>query len=437
MEQTAGETMAGEITETTGTISGVVAEIVTTGTELLLGDIVDTNSAWIAQQLRDAGVNLYYKTTVGDNEERLRSVLELCMTRADLVIVTGGLGPTVDDITRQAVAAATHSPLQLHEGALAQLEERFKRFGSKMTDNNRQQALIPQGATLIENPVGTAPGFIVDTGRCAIVTLPGVPREMKHLMTETVLPWIRTRTGSAVIRRRILRTIGIGESTIDSLLDDLMRQSNPTVGLAAHTGQADIRIAARAESEAAADALLDTIEADIRKRLGDYIYSMTPGERYETVIARRLQQHGLTVALLETNSGGRIADRLNSALADYQPVVMRLLAGDAELPAELVAVLRDSGRPAEEVVRHAAEALFAAGKAPIAVAVIGTTGESEGIYGVTAGETWLAETDAESTNAARLPYGGTEEFTLVRIGNYALRMIDDGITALLEKGPEA
>ncbi len=247
------------------TTQGLTTEIVTTGTEILLGDIVDTNAAWIAQQLREAGVNLYYKTTVGDNEARVRGVIELGMTRSNAIIVTGGLGPTVDDITRQAIAAATGRELILHEGALATLQARFARFGVQMTANNRQQALIPAGALLIENPVGTAPGFIVETERCAVIAVPGVPREMKHLMTESVLPYLRARAGgTGVIRRRILRTFGIGESTIDHLLGELMHGANPTVGLAAHTGQCDIRIAARAATSAETEALLDVIEAEIR-----------------------------------------------------------------------------------------------------------------------------------------------------------------------------
>lgn len=155
----------------------LTAEIITSGTEILLGDIVDTNAAWIAQQLRECGVNLYYKTTVGDNEPRLRGVIELCMARSDLILITGGLGPTVDDITRDAIANATRCPLLLHDGALATLEGRFARFGVTMTDNNRRQALIPQGAILVENPAGTAPGFIVEGDRSTVIALPGVPRD--------------------------------------------------------------------------------------------------------------------------------------------------------------------------------------------------------------------------------------------------------------------
>ncbi len=410
--------------------SGIVAEIVTTGTELLLGDIIDTNAAWIAQQLREVGVNLYYKSTVGDNEERLRGLLELGIARSDVIILTGGLGPTVDDITRQAVANATKRPLRKHDEAMAQLEARFERFGSKMTENNRQQAYIPEGSTLIPNPVGTAPGFIAEAGRCAIVALPGVPSEMKHLMHETVLPWLRTRAGAAIIRRRILRTIGIGESTIDSLLDDLMRQSNPTVGLAAHTGQCDVRIAARADTPAVAERMLDAVEADIRHRIGDYIYSTTPGETFEAVVARRLRENNLSFALLETNTGGAIARRFAAADREGAPVITALVAMDPKMPAPIGAILAQSTRPAEDVVRRAAAALRSYSKADIAIAIIGTTGESEGIYGTHAGETWMAEADGRSTQAARLPMGGTDDFTTVRIGNYALRMIDDGISEL-------
>ncbi|MEZ4657690.1 MAG: CinA family nicotinamide mononucleotide deamidase-related protein [Caldilineaceae bacterium] len=313
------------------------AEIVTTGTEILLGEIVDTNAAWMAQQLREAGVNLYYKTTVGDNEARVRGVIELGLSRSDVIIVSGGLGPTVDDITRQAIANATDCPLELHAGALQTLQERFARFGVTMTDNNRQQAYIPRGAIIIENPVGTAPGFIVenDQGR-AVIAVPGVPREMKHLMTETVLPYLQTRLGqAAIIRRRVLHTIGIGESSIDHQIGDLMTAANPTVGLAAHTAQVDIRITARAAHAAEAEALIDQMEATVRQRVGPYIFSTVAEETIEMVVARGLQAHNTTIALLESNTAGQIASRLSGALADANPVAAAWTWGAAELPAAL------------------------------------------------------------------------------------------------------
>ncbi len=255
------------------------AEIVTTGTEILLGEIVDTNAAWMARRLRDLGINLFYKTTVGDNLERITAVLRQGLERSDLVLVTGGLGPTVDDVTRDAAALATDRELALDAECLASIEVIFARWGRKLHDNNRRQALLPVGAKPILNPVGTAPGFIVETERkgrppVLLICLPGVPREMMHLMQETVEPFLAERLGAdrVYIRSRTLRTVGIGESMIDSRIADLMARSNPTVGLAAHLGQTDVRITARAASAERADQMLDEVAADLRARLGEFVY---------------------------------------------------------------------------------------------------------------------------------------------------------------------
>lgn len=409
--------------------SGLTAEIVTTGTEILLGDIVDTNAAWIAQQLREAGVNLYYKTTVGDNEARVRGVIEQCMTRADAIIVTGGLGPTVDDITRQAIAAATQRPLVLHEGALVTLKARFERFGAQMTANNLQQVLIPDGAILIENPVGTAPGFIVETDQCAVIALPGVPREMKHLMTATVLPYLRARAGqTGIIRRRILRTMGIGESTIDHLLGDLMRSANPTMGLAAHTGQCDVRIAARAESAEQAEALLDQIEQQVIAAIGPFIYTRTPGEAYETVLDRRLQAAGVTVGIVETNTRGVLAERLSHALPGFDPVALHLTAGVDDLSgdlADLAEAAHSDSQMQERLAVLAAEIVRRRSAAMIGLALVGTQGADEGIYGQRSGETWLALAREGATLTTRIAFGGQDDYTIVRITNQALRQLWD------------
>ena len=408
--------------------TGLNAEIVTTGTEILLGEIVDTNAAWIAQQLREAGINLYYKTTVGDNEMRIQSVLALGMSRSQVIIVSGGLGPTVDDVTRQAIAKATNRPLFLHEGAYATLKERFVRFGVQMTENNIQQVYIPDGALIIENPVGTAPGFIVETEQCAVIALPGVPREMKHLMTATVLPYLRARAGNTgIIRRRVLRMIGIGESLIDSTLGELMHGANPTIGLAAHTGQVDVRITARADTESAAEALLDTLEAAVRARLGRYIYSTTPGETYETVVIRPLQTMGATLALVETNTRGLLAKRIASAVAGFDPVVLHGTVGSDELPAavaHLVAGAAGEANYTENLAAQCAQALLQASGATYALALLGTAGVDEGVYGKKNGETWIAVASAQGTDTLRCPFGGQDEYTLQRIGNQALDLLN-------------
>ena len=404
--------------------SSLSAEIVTTGTEILLGEIVDTNAAWMAQQLREAGVNLYYKTTVGDNEARVRGVIELGLSRSDAIIVSGGLGPTVDDITRQAIANATGCPLELHQDALQTLQERFARFGVAMTDNNRQQAYIPRGATIIENPVGTAPGFIVETeqGR-AVIAVPGVPREMKHLMTESVLPYLRARLGhAAIIRRRVLHTIGIGESSIDDQIGDLMTAANPSVGLAAHTAQVDIRITARAANAAEAEALIDQLEETVRQRLGPYIFSTEAEETIELVVARLLHAQGATLALLESNTSGQIGARLASALAEQNPVAAAWRWGTEEQPSALT--LPTSVDPfSADGVGMLAERVRNAGQATLGVAVMGSSGEDEGIYGQRRGETWIAIADAHQVTTHRYGFGGRDEYSQERLGNQVLMLL--------------
>ncbi len=408
------------------------AEIVTTGTEILLGEIVDTNAAWIAQQLRDVGVNLYYKTTVGDNEARVRGVIELCLGRSDVVIVSGGLGPTKDDITRHAIAAATERPLLMNEGALETLKARFARFGSQMTENNLQQALIPTGAILIANPVGTAPGFIVETEQGTVIALPGVPREMKHLMQETVLPYLRERMeNQGIIRRRVLRMIGIGESTIDDRLQDLMILSNPTVGLAAHTAQCDVRITARAATAAEADSMLDELEAEIRTRIGQFIYSSVAEEPFATVVARQLQLTDAQIALVESNTKGELAARLAEGTSAYPVVAQRFVAGVDDLPEPVQVALAHTASAedyTEAIAERAAIALSEWTGAAYALAILGSEGEHEGVYGTTSGRTWIGLATPKGSRAYLCPFGGRDEYTIVQIGNHALRYLWQELT---------
>jgi nicotinamide-nucleotide amidase len=288
----------------------VHAEIVVTGTELLLGEIVDTNSTMIARMLRDIGLDLYYKSTVGDNRERMATVLSIALERSDLVLVSGGLGPTVDDVTREAVSDATRRPLVFRQDLLDQIAARFARFGRPMTENNRRQAYVPHGAIVIENPVGTAPAFIVEDDRGAVICLPGVPRELEYLMVRRVIPYLKGRMGeTSVIKARVLRTCVIGESQIDALIGDLMTGGNPTVGLAAHSGQVDIRITAKAVDEMAALQLVAPVEAELRARLGHVIYGQG-AQKLGEVVARLLNEQGMTLSVIDNVTQGEVAGRL-------------------------------------------------------------------------------------------------------------------------------
>jgi nicotinamide-nucleotide amidase len=404
------------------------AEIVTIGTELLLGKIVDTNATYIAQQLATIGLDLYYKMTVGDNEGRITSVLQQALARSDAVITSGGLGPTVDDVTRQAVARAAGRELVLDEKLLAQIEARFARHGFTMSENNRRQAYIPQGAIPIENPVGTAPAFIVETEQGLIISLPGVPRELKHLMETWVIPFLKEKlqTGQVVIKSKTLRTCGIGESTVDSRIGDLMRSSNPTVGLAAHPGQTDVRITAKADNEAQADRLIAEMEEKLRERLGDVIYGLE-AQKLEEVVAAMVAERGLSVAVVETNTQGLIAQRLENASQDWSVLRDSYVVSHPEDVVEIAGSLRslieEHGLVSAQVAMATAEYLRETTKVDIGLAVFGSVEERQGLFAERAGETHIALSTAAGTTWRAYKYGGTSELVKNWVSNAALDMV--------------
>jgi nicotinamide-nucleotide amidase len=314
----------------------------------------------------------------------------------------------------------------MHPGALETLKARFARFGTQMTENNLQQAMIPSGATLIENPVGTAPGFIVENESSTVLALPGVPREMKHLMTETVLPYVRQRLDhQGIIRRRVLRTVGIGESTIDDRLSDFMTWANPTVGLAAHTAQCDVRITARASSAAEADQMLDALETAIRERIGQFIYSTTAEEPFAITVSRMLQRAGTPLALLESNTAGNLAQRLTESMPEGV-LAMACVVDDDNVPEEIaqrLAKAQQSGHFSEALAADVAAMLRAQCGATYALALLGSQGEQEGVYGTSSGRTWIGLATPSRTHAITVPFGGKEDYTVTLIGNNALRLL--------------
>ena len=294
------------------------AEIIAIGTELLLGEIVDTNSAHIAKKLRTIGLNLFYTSSVGDNEQRIADVIKHGLERSEVVLTTGGLGPTVDDMTREAIARATDRQLFLDEKLLVEIEERFSVMGRKMTDNNKRQAYRPTDSIAISNPVGTAPSFIVDTGKSVVISLPGVPREMDYLMDCAVIPYLRQRFNlKSIIKSRVLRVSGLGESVVDQHIGDLEKLSNPTVGLNAHAGFVDVRITAKAEKVEEADTMIAEVEKVARERLGDHIFGVD-GDTLESVVIGLLAKRSETVAVIGSGTSGRMTGRLSTADPDHK-----------------------------------------------------------------------------------------------------------------------
>jgi len=250
-----------------------VAEVITIGTELLLGVIQDTNTSYIAKTLNSAGIDIFHASMIGDNEERIALEIRAALKRADIIITTGGLGPTIDDPTRDAVALAFNRRTEFIPELWDQILARFKAYGRSPSENNKRQAFIPEGAVAIPNPVGTAPAFFIEENQKILFSLPGVPSEMKTLLDSDVLPIIKSKfpIESAIVIRTI-HTAGIGESSVDELVSDLEKMSNPTVGLAAHPGQVDIRITAKANTREFAQELIAPIEKKLITFLGDYVY---------------------------------------------------------------------------------------------------------------------------------------------------------------------
>lgn len=294
-------------------------EIVTIGTELLLGEIHDTNSRFIARSLRDIGVDLYRLTTVGDNLNRITATLQEALMRADIVITTGGLGPTVDDPTRHAVANVFNVKLVYKEELWEQILDRFSRYNRTPTENNKRQAFIPANSVSIPNPVGTAPAFYVELGGKTLISLPGVPREMEYLMNHFVVEYLKHRYDlrDEIILPWVIHTISKGESSIDEIIGEMETLSNPTVGLLAHPGQTDIRVTAKAPSAAEAEEMMQPVLREIREKLKNYIYGENE-TTLEQAVAELLNQSQTRVSIIESGTNGEVFENLKKYMQDGQ-----------------------------------------------------------------------------------------------------------------------
>jgi nicotinamide-nucleotide amidase len=386
------------------------AEIVSVGTEHLLGQIVDTNAPYLCAVLADLGIAVYYRSTVGDNARRVQEVFLHALGRADLVLSTGGLGPTDDDLTVAAVAEALGLPLELNEEAWAHVQEFFRKRNRPMTGQQQKQAMLPRGARMIPNSRGSAPGVIVEHAGRTLIFVPGVPREMKGMIQDHVVPYLRARglAGREVIRSRILRITGLGESAVEDRVRDLMRASaNPTIAPYAHTGECHLRLTARGTDEEV-ERLLRETEAVLRERLGETIYAV--GEApLEEVVARALVARGLSIAVAESCTGGLIAHRLTrtpgaSAYLDggvvaYSNAAKRRwlgVAGD---------LLARHGAVSAEAAGAMAEGVRAQARTDLAVATTGIAGPTGATPEKPVGLVYIALAHASGTEVREMRYG--------------------------------
>lgn len=372
-------------------------EIVTIGTELLLGQSVDTNSVFIAQELAAHGIDVFAKHSVGDNAQRLETMLNGVLERADGAVTTGGLGPTVDDITKEAVARVVGTELELHKPSLHAIEARFARAGRVMSENNRRQAMLPRNSLVLENPNGTAPGFVaVRADGKFVACMPGVPGEMQAMLAQRLLPWIIERLGvHGGIFTRTLHTTGISESELDERINDLFRSlENPKIAMLARRWMGvDVKIMAKAPDAAAADALIAPVEAALRARIGPVIFG-TDEQTLESAIVGILSARAQTVATAESLTGGGIADalvRVPGASACFRGAVV---AYDNAVKTEVLGVdeslLAQHGAVSEEVAVAMARGARALLHADIALATTGIAGPTGATAGKPIGLVWFA-----------------------------------------------
>ncbi len=380
------------------------AEIVTIGTEMLLGDLVDTNTAWISQRLAELGVAIYRHTTVGDNPERIIDALREASSRSTLVITTGGLGPTSDDLTNACLSTMTGREMVEYPEAREHVDRMFEKFGRKPTANNYKQALFPKGTELIPNPVGTAMGALVWWEGTLFATLPGVPTEMKSMFEETLEPLIRDRSQGRIVSKT-LHFAGIGESALAEKVQDFLDATDPTVAPLAGQGRVRLRITTRAATEEEALDKISPVEKEVIARLADYYFGQGD-ETLEGAVARLLEERDATLALAESCTGGLLAKRLTDMPGSSAYFTEGLVTYSNEAKERLLGVphatILEHGAVSDAVARAMAEGARKVSGADYGLSVTGIAGPDGGTEEKPVGLVFVGISDAEDTFAEKL-----------------------------------
>lgn len=403
------------------------AEIIAIGSELLSPNRSDTNSLWLTDQLNRIGIDVKLKTIVGDDDARLEEVIKDAVKRSRVVITTGGLGPTEDDITRKVVARALNKRLALDEKVLEGIRARFQSFGVKMPERNSRQAMVISGAQVLSNPNGTAPGLYLEHDGCAVALLPGPPREMKPMFEHHLLSRLERLSSSSRIATRVLRVAGLGESAVDEKIAPIYtKYENPQTTILFNSSEIEIHLRAHGRTETDAEALLDDLSLKIEEALGNSAFSFR-GETMEEVVGRRLAMTEFTVAVAESCTGGLIAQRLTSVAGAskyfMEGVVtysndakVRLLGVDKKLIKEFGAVSQQVARDMARGVRHRAKTDFG-------LAVTGIAGPGGGTEDKPVGLVYVALADAAHTEHRKLIIPGDRELVRWRASQAALDML--------------
>ncbi len=406
----------------------MIVELVTTGSELLLGQIINTNSAYMARELNAIGFDVVYQTTVGDNRQRMQEAIEHALQRADIVITSGGLGPTQGDITKEVCAGVFGRSLVFNEECAARIRAHFQHLQRKMTESTLRQAMIPEGAHIFLNYAGTAPGVVLEQAGRLIVNLPGPPSEMKDMFDRSLRPYLEQKYGFAsVIVSRVLDTFGIGESSLEMKIRDLiLAQKNPTLALLVRPSGVILRITAKAVDTAAAQRLIASMEDEIRSRVGEYIYA-ADDENMEDVVGSILRERGLTIACAESCTGGLLTSRLTDVPGSSAYVMGSVVSYTNDVKQSLLgvpaAVLQRAGAVSEETARQMAQGVRSRIGSAIGVGITGIAGPDGGTAEKPVGLVYIAVADQKHTVIRKNIFTGTRQQIKYRTTQTALDMI--------------
>jgi len=403
------------------------AEIIAIGSELLAPDRTDTNSLWLTDRLNRIGIDVKLKTIVGDDDTRLEELIKDAVKRSRVVITTGGLGPTEDDITRKVVARALRRRLSLDENVLNEIRARFQSFGVTMPERNSRQAMVIDGAEVLPNPNGTAPGLYLEHEGCVIALFPGPPREMNPMFENHVQVRLEKRAGDLRFARRVLRVAGIGESAVDEKIAPIYTQyENPQTTILFNSSEIEIHLRAHERTEEEAEALLDHLSLKIEQALGNSVFSFR-GETMEEVVGRQLTMKGFTLAVAESCTGGLIAQRLTNVPGSSRYFVEGVVTYSNESKTRLLAVdkklIREFGAVSQQVARDMARGVRHKAKSDFGLSVTGIAGPGGGTEEKPVGLVFIALADDAHTEHKRLMIPGDRELIRWRASQAALDML--------------
>ncbi len=403
------------------------AEIIAIGSEMLTPFRVDTNSLWLTERLNAMGIDVKLKTVVGDDEARLEETIRDAMKRSEIVISTGGLGPTEDDITRKIFARVLKRQLILEQEILDKVRARFTRRGIPMPEINARQALVINGAQVLYNNNGTAPGMLITEGKCTIVLLPGPPREMKPIFDDSVAPALKKRVGERLIVRRCLSIFGLTESRTDELAAPVyLKYQNPSTTILFKDGQIELHLTAQARNESEAEKLLDELDGQLDEVLGEYIFSRR-NETLEQVVGELLKLRGYTLATAESCTGGLLAGRITEVPGSSEYFLEGVVSYSNEAKIDLLGVPKEliekRGAVSEEVANAMAAGIRKRAGSTFGVGVTGIAGPGGGSAEKPVGLVYIALADDTQATARKFIFPGDRQFIRTLSVNAALDMV--------------